>query len=336
MSVGTVEAFKSNSGELIRFNGTVDVSGAFVSTMRCGIGFRNRLTTRDELYVSGAAGSPASTPYVYLYSDENGIGYLQTRINGSFVCKGTNVLGGGRLYFADCRSEGGLMLKTFDQRLSYAYTQYDQLSKRALISADATAGAVLTLTGTVAGVSAVCNYTPLQGKLSVVMDQCGEAPCTQTFKGGAHTTTGSITVRKGTLVFADNTSQATTLDKVPAVTVEGGELKLTTVTEAALASVTNLTISGGTFAVEGPGQDPFGPLASTKAIASISASGTLAIADGLTVSVKRLKIDGQFVDAGRYTGEGGPASATVIPQLTGTGVLAVGKSGPGGSILVIR
>lgn len=332
MSVGCLEEVKSASAELICFNGTVDIAGVFVSTMRCGIGFRNRLTTSGELYASGAAGSPASVPYIYLYSDENRIEHLQTRINGSFVCMETNVLGGGYMYFADCRSDGGLMLKTFDQRLSYVYTQYDQLSKRALISADATAGAVLTLTGTVAGVSAVCKYTPLQGKLSVVMDQCGEAACTQTFKGGAHTTTGSITVRKGTLAFADNTEQATTLDKVPAVTVEGGELKLTTATAAALASVTNLTISGGMFTLDGTGANAFGER--SKAIASISGDGKLALADGLEANVKCLLVDGQFVDAGRYTGEGGPSDATVIPQLTGTGVLTVRQSGLGVCILL--
>lgn len=321
------------TAERIRFNGTVDIVGNLVSTMRCGIGFRNRLTATGSAYASGSATSPAAAiPYIYLYSDANSIKYLTTRINGSFVCEGTDVLGGSYLYYGDCRASSALMLKTFDQRLSYARTDNDAANKCGLISADASAGAVLTLTGTVAGVSAVCNYTPLQGKLSVVMDQCGEEACTQTFKGGTHTTTGSITVKKGTLVFADNTSRATTLDKVPAVTVEGGELKLTTATEAALASVTNLTISGGTFTLDGTGANAFGAL--SKAVASISGDGKLALADGLEANVKCLKVDGQFVDAGRYTGEGGPSGATVLPQLTGTGVLTVRKSGLGMCIIL--
>ena len=59
----------------------------------------------------------------------------------------------------------------------------------------------------------------------------------------------------------------------------------------------------------------------------------MAIAEGTTVPVRWLLVDGKFRSSGRYTGVGGPSDAKVLPLLTGTGVLSVRSSGKGLQII---
>ena len=176
----------------------------------------------------------------------------------------------------------------------------------------------------------------LTGGLSLVVDQQGDNDFVQTFAdnvgGTAHTMTGSIGVKKGTLNFTG----AVTLANASAINVEGGALNLTTTADGAFAGVKNLAISGGTFTIDGTGADPFGPAASTQTEAAFSGEGRLSLGDGVTATVFRACTNGVYLEAGEYTGADSTANALPLPQLSGNGVLKVLKSGPRGMILFVQ
>ena len=318
------------------FQDTVDVDAGLLYLEGYGSMELCAKSTAPTLYAQGG-GSPAGKPQIHLYSSDNVIGCIQSRWEGAIFAEAENAWGGGRIS-DNTGYEMTFSLKTYDQVMKYInagiYTG-TSMSTEAQIVADA-AGATLTLTGTTS--SQTTHRMRLNGGVSLVLDSAN-ANFVQTFKGGTSTTKGSITAKSGTLAFTDDIDKTgkqkllstnyVSLVNVPQLNVTGGAIRISPIRDGIFAGVTNLTVSAGSFAVEGPGQEPFGPLASTKAIVSLSGSGTMAIADGLTVSVKCLLVDGQFVEEGRYTGEGGPSDATVLPQLTGTGVLAVRRSGLG-------
>lgn len=226
-------------------------------------------STAPTLYAQGG-GSPAGKPQIHLYSSDNVIGCIQSRWEGAIFAEAENAWGGGRIS-DNTGYEMTFSLKTYDQVMKYInagiYTG-TSMSTEAQIVADA-AGATLTLTGTTS--SQTTHRMRLNGSVSLVLDSAN-AGFVQTFKGGTSTTKGAITAKSGTLAFTDDIDKTgkssvlstnyVSLVNVPQLNVTGGAIRISPIRDGIFAGVTNLTVSAGSFVVEGPGQEPFGPLVS--------------------------------------------------------------------------
>ena len=305
-------------------------SGSDIRFQMQGAAELHGTVTASTLSAYGGGSSPTlSAPILHLYAT-NSIGRIYTRWSGKFICEAEGLFAGKTyLEYNNGENAGNLDLGHFDQKIRFV-TGAGKASKLVSISASAE-GATLTLSGQ--GVRSVTNCR-LTGGLGLTVDS-SDGSLSQTFAGSIevpHTMTGPITVKSGAVTFANET----TLVNVPMITVEGGALKLTTTAGGAFASVTNLTVSGGTFTIDGTGADPFGALASTKTVASLSDNGTLALGDGVTAAVYRACTNGVYLEAGEYTGSDSTANATRLPQLSGNGILKVKRSGPGGIVLIVR
>lgn len=334
--LSTVVPNATQSSERLRLTGSLTTAGEIRFTTRWKVTFYGKVTA-SRIFAYGSSGDSASTctPFLHFYHEANEIGYLSVRKAAEFHCQVENCFTGTYFSFGDVSNSGGFELHDFDQTLEYISNTYDSTSKRGYFSASAD-GATLTLTGDGTAKTVSANNTLLTGGLSLVVDQQGDNDFVQTFAdnvgGTAHTMTGSIGVRKGTLNFTG----AVTLANVPAINVEGGALNLTTTANGAFAGVKNLAISGGTFTIDGTGADPFGPAASTQTEAAFSGEGKLSLADGVTATVFRACTNGVYLEAGEYTGADSAANALQLPQLSGNGVLRVLKSGPRGMILFVQ
>lgn len=324
-------AYKSETVERVRFEGPVSCTGQLYVYVRYRISFMGKVTAASVSAYGDAASPNNGTPRPYFGASGNEIGYLTYRINAQTIAGATDAFANTYVYLNDVRSSVNFDLGGFDQKVRFVYTQNDASNKGGVITS--AESATLTLTGSSAS-DRNARYTTLTGKLGLTMDAAGDNAYHQTFKGGIHTMSGKLTVKNGTLSFTDGETRQTSLANVPEIEVSGGALNLTTATDGACAGVTNVVVSGGTFTVGGTGADLFGEAAKTQAVLNFSGNGQLSIAEGTTVPVRWLLVDGKFRSSGRYTGVGGPADAKVLPQLAGTGVLSVRSSGKGLQIIL--
>ena len=323
-------AYASETTERVRFEGPVSCTDELYVAVRYQVSFMGKVTAASA-YSMGDAASPNGTSRLYFGAANNEISKLTYRINAQTIAGATDAFANTYVYFGDVRSSVNFDLGGFDQKVRFVYNQYDAYNKGGVITS--AESATLTLTGSSAS-DRNARYTTLTGKLGLTMDAAGDNAYHQTFKGGIHTMSGKLTVKNGTLSFTDGETRQTSLANVPEIEVSGGALNLTTATDGACAGVTNVVVSGGTFTVGGTGADLFGEAAKTQAVLNFSGNGQLSIAEGTTVPVRWLLVDGKFRSSGRYTGVGGPADAKVLPQLAGTGVLSVRSSGKGLQIIL--
>lgn len=255
--------------------------------------------TNDLLYAWSVSGLSAAK--LSLSTSASSLGRLLSRKNATLNLYAENAIGGGSVTF-----EGkGMELHGNSQIAAYVSS-----TTVGTLTGNTDGGvATLTLTG---GVTLAESNATLKDNLSLVVDDSGSAgDFVQIFTNGTHTMGGELVVKRGTLTLAG----ASTFKSVSGVKVEGGEMRFET--EAA------------TFGSESE-------VRNAEMNMIITGAGRVCIADGLTVNVNRLSVGGLFVENGDYTGVGGPANATVLPQLTGTGVLHVCRPGRKGSVLVFE
>lgn len=159
--------------------------------------------------------------------------------------------------------------------------------------------AVLTLRGTADAWASVA----LASSLQIVWDPVGDF--TQTFADQTCDTTGSLTVRRGTL----ESSGANTFKNVKSLTVARGATFKVSASEKSAAT------------------NPF----SASTIATIGAGGAIEVAEGVTVTFKSVMAEGLPMPVGTYQAENGTdANATKVAWVRGAGLVSVAQvSGTG-------
>ena len=155
---------------------------------------------------------------IYLYNSANRI--MVNRLGRQFTeCKAANALGGMAWIPTYQAETGRLALNAFDQVVAYMdSSSYDTTAKKAYLPPVTSTGATLTLTGGVetATFEGRLGTTDANNVISLVVD--ANDGFTQTFSGTNNLLSGSIAVKKGTLVF----SGADALPEVSAIEVESG------------------------------------------------------------------------------------------------------------------
>lgn len=149
----------------------------------------------------------------------------------------------------------------------------------------------------------------LQHKISLVWDPVGDY--TQTFLDRVHTTTGSLTVKGGTL-RSGGTNSFSSVSRL--VIAAGATFDAASTNTGLFAACKDVSIGdGGTLKLGGGVADPF----PADAVVTMSSGARIEAADDTPAfSLGNVVIDGVPLVAGDYTGAGG-TSGTVIPQIVG-------------------
>ena len=321
----------SNSGNaqgytLVQFHGDVTAPGKLVS-------YPTDNTTRwigkvTAGTLSCCTGYPDMGCY-YLENSENRIGTIKFCYNTVFG-RVANAFGGAAMCFqgddTETGSRNGMHLDGNDQTVAYLYTEYLRRNTRAI---DYDNAGVSTLTITGGTDMAVCSsrigyagdgnrYTGC----SVTVD-AGNDDFTQVFTNSLSVTKGVMRVKNGTLRFAGTS----TITNVPAIYVEGGAFELDVISTNACANVTNISVgANAAFKLGAQADTPF-DAEGKKLKLSMSSTSKLQLAEGVSMTVNRLDIDGQHECKGVYTGDPDGTTATYLPQIEGKGRLTVLRGG---------
>lgn len=265
------------------------------------------------------------------YGRGNAIGRIELGYN-QLSLMSTNALGGAVVSQIGTEDEVRRGIITFrngcDQ--TAAYIRQDsrtQANKRFVCSDDG--DMTLTLTG---GVSeAWCQYwfdcENNKKRISLVVDAVND-DFVQTFSNSVSVAGGDYVVKNGTLRFAG----ASSATSVTSITVEGGAFELESTLENAFAAVTNVSIGADArVRISAASVTPFCAL---KPNLQLDAASILELPEGAAVTVHSAWLGTKRLYAGTYTGEGGPATAKVVPWISGAGTLTV-KAGSA-LILIFR
>ena len=164
--------------------------------------------------------------------------------------------------------------------------------------------------------AAVCTFVQ---NVSLVYD-AQDAAYVQAFSNAVHTTSGSITVKNGTLRFGG----AASLQSVPALHVQGGAFELDTTLPEALVGVVDVDVAqGATLRVRG--ERPFSD--SGKVKLSLASGSVLDLPDGYALQVAEFYLDGVKQGAGTYTHENCPEIADNGVSVCVPGELVFSMSG---------
>ena len=170
----------------------------------------------------------------------------------------------------------------------------------------------LTLKGTADGT------TPLRvlDKISLVWDPVGNY--TQTFTNRESTTTGSLTVKRGTLRICGDATFA----NASGVTVaDDATFALDTTAAHALAGVQTLDLGANArFRMGAAASDPF---TAETVIAQLASGAKIVVPAGATVSLAALSYDGAFLENGAYAASG----ANAVPWIEGEGSVVIAANG---------
>ena len=171
----------------------------------------------------------------------------------------------------------------------------------------------LTLNGTADATSDV----RLTGKLSLVLNSAGGF--TQTLTKRVHTTSGSVTVKAGTLKLTSGSTMAS----VPAVAIESGSILLNGAGESAFAGAETVAIGEtGAFELADGMANPF---SSTKTSLVLTEGAKLVVPAGVVCRVKSVNLDGRDLPADTYTGSG--ATGEIASWIEGGGTVEVSVGG---------
>lgn len=316
------------AGSTLTFDGAVNTgSGTFyVRPYSGGAYVMNGKVTTGFLELGSAA---SATGDVYINNPSNRITYFRT-YQPMIHCGNTNVLRGSywTIQSTAGRANGGhiLDLHGHDQTMKYLNAlQYTDSSTPNANSTLITSDEPCTLT--IATDSSTAHSTTghkLNGAVSLVMDATKKT-YTQIFtdvKAGVtttHSTTGTITVKKGVLKIAGS---ATTFSGVPQVTVAAdGTLNVDSSGQVVFPAVTNFTVNG-TLSVGASAGTPFS-----------SGTSSLILGEGASFSIAN---DTKALFSDVYVEEGGvlqklakgtyESSDGRVSQLTAGGFTVVGSS----------
>ena len=172
--------------------------------------------------------------------------------------------------------------------------------------------ATLTLNSTADATSDV----RLTGKLSLVLNSTGGF--TQTLTKRVHTTSGSVTVKAGTLKL----TAGSTMASVPAVAIEDGSLLLDGAGENAFIGAETVMIDEkGAFRLADGMTNPF---SSTKTTLVLTEGAKLVVPAGVVCRVKSVRLGGRDLPADTYTGSGAIGEVSSWIEGGGTVVVSVG------------
>ena len=265
--------------------------------------------TAEMLYAFSGTGGVNPPAKLRLRSSENDIAVIRSRKRARVDVYAPNAIGGAAIIFSASDGSGkGVYLNGNSQTAAYV-DNAGSSDAGVLYGGNGDEVAILTVTG---GVASARTKVSLKEKLSLVVDDKGPSgDFVQVFSNGVHTMSGAITVKRGTLELKGDA----TFKKVSSVEVEGGELVL----------ATDSATFGNETEVRAGNIDM-----------TISSVGRMTVSDGLTVNVHKANVGGRGLRSGNYTGIGGPAGATVLPQLGGTGILHVCKTSEMGFVVILK
>ena len=253
-------------------------------------------------------GTTGSEGGKFIYNNpENGMGWLQFG-QAVHVCSNENAIGGAIIKPRHTSTESGYVdLNGFDQRIrSLSFMQASNLS--VIKSGDSTSArvvsetpATLTLTGTGAGTSDLCNCL-VDGKVSLVID--ADPAYTNQFGYRVNGMSGDVNVRSG--VF-DLMGENTRFPNVPKIIVgeQGGFISRSSYVGVSLPAVTNLTLaSGGCFEIQNDTTKPPKhrcPFTQGRLHLDVQADSALRLMDDICVTVNTFRVSGAYQHKGSYT-----------------------------------
>ena len=329
MQSATLKGNVTSSGQYTSF-WNEEVSGlraVFDGDVTCSAG-SNRLYLRPsgDFVFNGAvtayrfrignSATPSSKP-VYLNSPRNAITYLDT-YSARVHCGDTNVLAGAYWTMPGGNSRGkdrdSLYLHGHDQKMLYLDNEATgsvASDTRCPISSDEPCTLTLNGSGTrnsahvlLGAVSLVIN-----GSSKSFVQEFSEVKSTV---DTIHTTTGTVTVKKGTLKIS---GVKTAFSGVPEITVEkDGTLDISTSGQTAFTAVTNITVEGSLTI----GENAATPIAVGVANLTLGSNATFTVSNGQKVNFNEVYVveDGskRRLPAGNYT-----AGNEDVPQLLAGG-----------------
>ena len=166
-------------------------------------------------------------------------------------------------------------------------------------------------------------YANLYALVSLVWDPV--ADYTLNMPERAHATSGTLTVKRGTMRI----SLCGRFASATAVTVHDGaafDMASTNTTVRSLNAVKAITLHDNARFYATNCTAAF--IADNAAVVKISSSSKFVLKDGLSQSVKKLSVDGVQVAPGTYTGQGG-ATGSVVPWIEGHGTIVVAEQDAG-------
>jgi autotransporter-associated beta strand protein len=277
---------------------------------------------------------------VYLYNSDNSI--VELRIETfNLHCGAENVFYGATVQFnynwqwGGNRSQGRLYCDGYNQTARYFHSgttvginhNISRNDNDATVASDNLSlnrSAVITLIGKSNATSYPNAYTRLIGNLSVVVDKLPDALDTyQRFCYFENTMTGDLTVKGGNLEL----KAGVTFPNVKNVNVSGGTFYMQTVTNA-LPSLAKMTVSGGTFQCDA---NCVNPISYGLADMHLSGEGKLKFGNGITNTVRKLYVNGEYMPAGTYT----KANLPAMEPSGDTGAL-VALRGRAGAFMIVR
>ena len=277
---------------------------------------------------------------VYLYNSDNSI--VELRIETfNLHCGAENVFYGATVQFnynwqwGGNRSQGRLYCDGYNQTARYFHSgtsvavnpNISRNDNDATVASDNLSlnrSAVITFIGKSNANSYPNAYTRLIGNLSVVVDKLPDALEThQRFCYFENTMTGDLTVKGGNLEL----KAGVTFPNVKNVNISGGRLYMQGVTNA-LPSLAKMTVSGGSFKCDA---NCVNPVSNGLADMVLSGEGQLNFGNGITNTVRKLFVNGEYMPAGVYT----KANLPAMEPSGDTGALVVLR-GRAGAFLVVR
>lgn len=277
---------------------------------------------------------------IYLYNSANAIDMVYL-VSFNIHCGAENVLYRTKLWFyynwqwGKKRSQGNLYCDGYDQEFGYFSSKYATAAAEGIpvtdnsanVSSDSNSAnrpARVTFAGVENSTSYTVTYARLVGNLSLTVDKLPEAGSTyQRFSYFENSMTGDFTVKSGTLELREGV----TFPKVRNVNVSGGSLYMQGVTNA-MPSLAKMTVSGGTFQCDA---NCVNPISYGLADMHLSGEGKLKFGNGITNTVRKLYVNGEYMPAGTYT----KANLPAMEPSGDTGALVVLR-GRAGAFMIVR
>ena len=282
--------YRIDEGVSVTFNGAVNCSGKDIISYTFGEAIHVGKVTCNRLNTAGSSPYP-TTGSVKFATAGHSVSTLQ--ISQLITVKGmvdkalpkdANVQ--HKVVSVNNPSLGVMDLGGHDQtvnRMSWSATYMTAANTGCLVrSPDGKAS--LTITG------GDKTFVSLMDDIDLIIDSSS----TQVFSNRLHGTRGDITVKKGAMKMEGTCA----FQNVSNVVVSGGTLNNNSTTALSFASVTNLTISSGSFQIS---DETPNPLTDNVCVLTLGASGTIRVPSSMTLRVKDFIFDGTPMSKGSHT-----------------------------------
>ena len=303
------------------FNCPVDVGTDILSFGACSsISWKGDVTAK-QFYAPGSSGTKPSggnfTSYPrgsHHFYAVNHIAEINPVYNGVSI-HAENIFGGvvnlSKSYASGSATRGNIVFHADNTLAAFKSPKESADEGNLLLNNDNTTVVELTITGTPETVTQTC-YIKMKGAVSLTLD----APdgFKQRILDRTHTTSGCLTVKRGTLSLEG----PTTFASAQAVNVQGGTLDCLTTAAGCFASITNLTIgASGTLNFAATATTPVPENSSMDF--EIATGATLTLGTPMTWYVRRFVVDGRCKGIDTWTSANCaalPEGLTVISSMT--------------------